>query len=177
MGVCTVDWTALATFALACTTVWLGFKTRAAARAAQATHLLEARPYLAFKEVSVSFDANTHIGGVGIILNNPGRVLVFYRMTQFVAAIGGQGPNPPKLPSTTVPVYPGGTITYYSGPIAGIATPPPTAQGVARFKLEYWDASEADKHTVEVDLTVELIAKANGLFDGHWRYASDPIIT
>ena len=172
-----IDWTALGTLALATTTVWLAIETRHATQAATKTHQLEARPYLAFKDASVAIDSKSLLGQVSITLNNPGRVLVFYRITQLIVGINGVSPVPPKLPSTTIPVYPGSETFYYSDAAVGAPIPTSTlSQAVARFKLEYWSAPE-QLHTLEVDVKIHFALSPEGRIDTRWMYVSDPIVT
>ena len=140
-----------ATIALAAGTFWLALETKRMAASTREMVLLEAQPHLALAELYVAFEhppaiAPSFLTQIGLILANPGKVLVQYRVNTFSVVLNKlEPPDGAKYSTRGGVIHPGAQAKFFAPPI--VLPTIPASSGIAEieFDIAFWSVPNEEK--------------------------------
>lgn len=171
--------TNLLTLALAVATVWLAIATQQMARASKASIELQSTPYLAIEGLTFGLGhANdlqlatpSGIVRLGLLLLNPGHVLVNYEVEELTVTFSGTSLDKPSFLTKRGVVHPGAKAQYFYPTIKISDQLRPGQMGEVRFKLAFWTTQQQIKHVEgKTQFTLQSLQPAHV----DWLYVEGP---
>jgi hypothetical protein len=156
------DWiVAIATLGLGTITGWLAWETRRMASATMRLVQIDSEPQLRIKGMAVArsphgADPNLVILQIQMLLWNPGRVLVQYRVDAFPTSISGNTAHSKvKFKSMEGVLHPTGEEIFRALPILMPVPQTYPVTGKASFDLAFWSLGRPERRVVgscEIDI-------------------------
>ena len=172
---------AIFTVLLAISTVWLAIATWRMASVTKDSFDLESRPYVVFKGFIFKFfrkktsdeqraDSKAAVR-IGLILSNPGRVLVKYVMKTIRITFSGVTLDKPQFQLMGGTIFPNDETVFWYGTIKDIKITEMPKQGIVEYEIEYFSIAKKRKFTSK--RTIEYTILSIEPFDIEWLYLEE----
>lgn len=152
-----------ATIALAVGTFWLALETKRMAASTREMVLLETQPHLAIAEIYVAFEyppaiAPSFLAQIGLVLTNPGKVLVQYRINTFFVELNKlEPPVGSKYSTRGGVIHPAAQTKFFAPPIVVRTMPASSAIVKIEFDIAFWSVPNEEKRVHgAIEATVSL---------------------
>lgn len=144
----------LLTGVLAIATAWMAWQTKQMANATVRMFELESRPYLAIKDLRITLAMVKEAADgpvlscqmrVGLILSNPGKVLVSYEVADMSVTVAGKTVDEPHFLNKGGVVHPSGDTVFSFPMIPNLDLTDFPATGVVSIRLSFRGAGAKDE--------------------------------
>ena len=157
--------TSFITLLLGIATVWMAIETRRMANAAKDAVVLDTQPCLSVRGFNIAygdiqFPADT-LGkmtpsfAVILVLTNPGKVRVQYKIVNTSLSMDGCGPYNPDYKNTLGVIFPGEQVQIFLAPLKLVDQFTLKSKGSLSVELGYW-SSEQDKKKLTLKSTIQI---------------------
>lgn len=174
----TGHWLNLLTGGLAIATGWMAFETRRMATASRAQIELQGQPHLAFGgfDIATARIASIAEGGtsagvrLGLVLRNPGSVLVSYEVIGLTSTLGGVDLSSPSFHTFSGVIHPAET-TLFLLPFVSASDGYFTGLADVDLEIAFW-AVRKEKRVLRAKVRLEVLSLDP--FNWQWVYLSGP---
>jgi hypothetical protein len=170
----------IVTLLVAIATGWLAWVTYRVAKVSKDALLLQSQPFLAFRGVSLKLGQIRDITAktfppalrIGLVLRNPGKVAVEYRVEKLAASLNGDDLPLTELLSKGGRIFPDQEESFFY-PVSALKAPPhPGSDGLIEADLVFW-ATAKQRHTLKLKYKI-IITSIQPNLNWEWVAIDEP---